>query len=283
MHKRTLTVSSYHVGSVHPYSAVTMAESRSKLDALAKVDNERMMLDEISNRYESFIYTIKNKLADYEEEVAAVTTEEQREALLKSAVDGEMWMEDEGYDASFDTYTLKYEELYAPADKVFFRMKEVSARAEAIKDLNGKLKKVEALMKKWETTMPQVTEEERAEVLSKVEDVRKWVTENTEAQAAADPTSDAVFTSDQVPLQTLEVQKVISKLSRKPKPVPKKEEKKNETDADADKKNETDADAETKEGEEEAANEGEDKDDATEEAAQEEGANTTEESEEDEL
>jgi hypoxia up-regulated 1 len=114
---------------------------------------------------------------------------------------------------------------------VFFRLKEVSARANAISDLNKKLGKVVALMTKWETTMPQVTEEERADVLAKVEDVRKWISEKTEAQAAADPTSDPVFTSDEVPLQTTEVQKVVSKLSRKPKPVPKKEEKKNETES----------------------------------------------------
>lgn len=224
MHKRTLSVTSYHIGAVKPYSDDIMAESRAKLQELARVDKERMMLEEIRNSYESYIYLIKNKLADFEDEIAAVTTQEQRDALLKSASEAEDWMYDEGYDADLETYTKKYEELSAPAEKVFFRMKEVTARADAIKDLNEKLDKVESLMKKWETTMPHITEEERAEVLSKVDDVRKWITEKTEAQAAADPTVDPVFTSEEVPLQTTEIQKVVSRLSRKPKPAPKKEE-----------------------------------------------------------
>jgi len=45
-------------------------------------------------------------------------------------------------------------------------------------------------MKKWETTQPQVTADERAEVISKVEIIRTWIAEKTEAQAAADPASD---------------------------------------------------------------------------------------------
>ena len=260
MHKRTLIVSSSHVGSVQPYNAEIMAESKAKLEALASVDKNRMMLEEIRNTYESYIYLIKNKLLDFEEEIAAISTEEQREALLASATEAEDWMYDEGYDAGLETYTEKYEALSAPAEKIFFRMKQVSARAVAIKDLNGKLEKVEALMKKWEATMPQVTEEERTDVISKVEDVRKWIAEKTEAQAAADQTSDPVFTSDEVPLQTTEIQKAVSKLSKKPKPVPKKEEKKNETEPE--KKTED-------ESEEKTENESEEKTITDEEAAEE--------------
>lgn len=256
-HKRALSISSHHIGAVKPYSDEIMAESRAKLNELARVDKERMMLEEIRNNYESYIYLIKNKLVDFEDEIAAVSTQEQREELLNSASKAEDWMYDEGYDADFETYTKKYEELSAPAEKVFFRMKEVSARADAIKELNEKLDKVDSLMKKWETTMPHVTEEERGEVLSKVGDVRKWIEEKTAAQAAADPTADPVFTSAEVPLQTTEIQKVVSKLSRKPKPAPKKEEEtankdeqSNQTDAseDGDKKEETNSSESSAEG-----------------------------------
>lgn len=261
MHKRVLSVSSYHIGAVKPYSEEIMAESRAKLHELARVDKERMMLEETRNNYESYIYLIKNKLADFEDEIAAVTTEEQREALLNSASQAEDWMYDEGYDADFETYTKKYEELTGPAEKVFFRMSEVSARVDAIKELNEKLDKVEALMKKWETTMPHITEEERAGVLSKVEDVRKWIEEKTAAQAAADPTVDPVFTSAEVPLQTTEIQKVVSMLSRKPKPAPKKEEEPTNKD---EKTNPTDASDESDKKEESDTNETSEEDNAAE-------------------
>merc|ERR1712137_1189892 len=197
------------------------------------------MLEEIRNTYESYIYLIKNKLSDFEDEIAAISTEEQREALLKSASEAEDWMYDEGYDADLETYKNKYEELSAPAEKVFFRMTEVSAREEAVQELTKKLDKVETLMQKWVTSMPQVTEEERGEVITKVNEIRAWIAEKTEAQAAADPTTDPVFTSAEVPLQTVDLQKIVGKLSKKPKPVPKKEEeKKNETETESEEKKE---------------------------------------------
>ena len=281
-HKRTLTVSSTHDGEVQPYSAELMAESKAKLQELARVDKERMELEEIRNTYESYIYLIKNKLADNEEAIAAISTEEQREALLASASAAEDWMYDEGYDAGLETYTKAYEELKAPAAKVFFRMTEVSARASAITDLNKKLDKVVALMTKWETTMPQITEEERTDVLSKVEDVRKWITEKTEAQAAADPTSDPVFTSAEIPLQTTDIQTSVSKLSRRPKPAPKKEEKKNETEAETEAEAKSDESETTKEGEDAATETEEKPSDDAEASPEEEPAKDAEEKEGDE-
>lgn len=259
VHKRALEVSSTYHGPIQPYSEEIMVESRSKLNELARKDKERMMLEEIRNTYESYIYKIKNQLADHEEAIAAISTEAQREELLKNAAEAEDWMYDEGYDAGLETYRNKFEELSAPAEKVFFRMREVSARADAIKDLTQKLDKVVTLMTKWETTMPQVTEEERADVLSKVEDVRKWITDKVEAQAAADPTDDPVFTSEEVPSQTTEIQKLVSRLSRKPKPAPKKEEKKNETESGESEETSTEGEA----GEEAASNDDEKKDTET--------------------
>ena len=211
------------------------------MDELARLDKDRMMLEEIRNKYESYIYLIKNKLIDFEEEVAAVSTQEQRDALLKSAEVAEDWMYDEGYDADLVVYTEKYAELSEPAEKVFFRMSEVIAREEVITTLKAKLEKVVSLMTKWETSMTHITEEERGEVLTEVEKVRTWIKEKVNAQEAADPASDPVFTSDEVPLQTADLQKLIGKLSKKPKPTPKKVEKKNETETEEtdDKKNET--------------------------------------------
>ena len=242
-HVRALKVDSYHVGTIRPYSPEIMEESKAKLNALAQKDKERMMLEEAKNKYESYIYFIRNKLVDDEEDVNKVTSEEQREALRKSAEDAEEWMFDEGFSADLKTYEAKYEELSAPAEKAFFRVAELSARPKAIKALTSKLDKVEELMKKWETTMTHITEEERKEVLDKVADVRKWVEEKVEEQEKADKTADPVFTSEEVPGQTKKIESIVGKLMKKPKPKP---EKKNETDGD---KNETNSEGESAESE----------------------------------
>ena len=225
-HTRTLKVSNYHVGPIQPYSAEIMAESRAKLDELAEADNARMRLEEAKNKVESYIYHIRNKLIDDEEEIGKVTSEEQRDALRQSTEDAEEWM----WDAEDDlkTWEDKYTELAEPAEKAFFRMAELAARPKAIEALTAKLGKVEDLMKKWETSMEHITEEERQEVLDKVQDVRAWVDEKVKAQEEADPTGDVVFTSEEVPGQTKKIEGIVARLMKKPKPKP---EKKNETSA----------------------------------------------------
>ncbi len=234
---------------MRPYTPELMEESKAKLAELERKDRERVMLEESRNRVESFIYLIKNKLVDDEEAIGKVTTEEQRAELAKLASDAEEWMYDEGYNADLATMEDKYAELSTPANKVFFRVSESTARPEAIKALQTKMTKVEDLMKKWETTMPQVTEEERAEVLAKVEDVRKWISEKEEAQEKASPSEDPVFTSEEVPAQSKPIETLVARLNRKPKPKP---EKKNETKSEG---NETEAKAEAEESE--TATEGE--------------------------
>ena len=227
-----------------------MEESKAKLDALAQKDKERMMLEEAKNRYEGYIYYIRNKLIDDEEEINKISSEEQRDALRKSGEEAEDWMFDEGYNADLKTYETKYEELSAPAEKVFFRAAELSARPKAVKALLSKLDKVQDLMKKWETTMTHITEEERKEVLDKVDEARKWVEDKVAEQEKADQTADPVFTSKEVPGQTKKIESIVGRLMKKPKPKP--AEKKTET-TDAD-KNETTSEGESTESEDLDAN-----------------------------
>jgi len=260
VHKRTLLVVTYNIGRVKPYSPTILAESQEKLREMDRKDQERIQLEEVRNKFESFMYHIKNKLIDDEAEIAVVSTQEQRDALLKSAMDAEDWMYDEGYDATLATYEDKYIELSAPAEKVFLRMAEVTERPKAIEALREKLKKIESLMTKWETTMPQITTEERNDVLSKVEDVKKSIIEKEEKQASASPYEDPVFTSAEVPLMTKEIQGILSKLSKRPKP---KVEKKNETETESN-ANSTEAEDKNDEGNATEAEDKNDEDNSTE-------------------
>ncbi len=195
---------------------------------LAQADKERTMLEEAKNDYEAYIYYIRNKLVDYEEEIAKVTSEEQREALRKSAEDAEEWLFDDGYTADLKTFQEKHVELSAPAEKAFSRMSEITARPKAIDALSKKLEKAEDLMQVWEKTMTHITEEERTDVLDKVQLVRSWIEEKVGEQDKADPTADPVFTSQEVPGQANKLDAIIERLRKKPKPKP---IKKNETES----------------------------------------------------
>lgn len=214
VHKRVLTLQTYCVGKVQPYTPELLEESKTKLLELARKDKERMLLEESRNKVESYIYHIKNKLADDEEAINEVSTEDQRAEVLKLTEAAEEWMYEDGATADLATTEDKYAELSTPAEKIFFRRAEMTERPDAIKALQGKLVKVEELMKKWETAMPQVTEEERAEVLSKVDDVKKWIAEKEEEQSKKALHEEPAFSSAEVPLQTLPIEMLVTRLKR---------------------------------------------------------------------
>jgi len=261
LHKRTLSVTVYHTGRLRPYSDEIKVESLEKLDELTRIDNERIALEESRNKFEAYIYHIKNKLIDDEEAISAVSIEEQRTALLELANGAEEWMYEDGYDADRATFEDKYAELSDPAEKIFFRVTEAVDRPVAVEKLLKKLIKVENLMKKWETTMLQVTEEERADVLVKAGEVKESVEAMQAGQdllLASDP--DLFFTSLEVPTLSKTLEGTIGRLSRRPKPKEKKEEKKNETETNEEKKNET----ETNEDDSKAEKEGDDTNNADE-------------------
>lgn len=229
----------YYVGKVRPYSPELLEESKAKLGELARKDKERAMLEGAKNKVESYIYSIKNKLNDNEAAIGKITTKKQREELRKLAEDAEEWLYDDGYSAGLEIMEAKYTELSEPAEKVWFRLKEMTDRPAAVVALTTKLGKVEELMKKWETTMPHITEDERSDVLAKVADARKWLEEKEKEQKKKAAHEDPAFSSEEVPLQAKSIEKLVSKLNKKPKPKPEKKEEKNETDAG----NETEPDA----------------------------------------
>jgi hypoxia up-regulated 1 len=196
---------------------------------MALRDKERIMLEESRNKLESYIYRVKNKLEDDADQVAKVSTKEQREECLKLALAAQEWMEDDGYGADYATMEDKYAELSSPFEKIMVRLSELTARPAAVEALKKRLSEIEQLMEKWAAERPQVTEEERASVLEKVEGVRKWIGDQEEAQASKKPHEDPAFLSSVVPDQTKQIEALVLRLSKKPKPKPKPA--KNETKA----------------------------------------------------
>lgn len=229
LHKRILRVISYYTGRIKPYSHEVMEESRTKLNELARKDEERIMLDESRNKFESYIYHIKNRFSDERDAIAAVSTVNQRESILKSADDAEEWLYQHGYDTDLKTFEAKFTELSDPAEKIFFRVVEAAARPKAISEMKKKLLKVENLVHTFEKSLPHTTVEERSSVLMKVEDVYKWISEKEHAQDELGPTMDPVFTSEEVSFQYKPLETLIATLRKKPKPMVKNEMENNET------------------------------------------------------
>mmetsp|Transcript_27165 Transcript_27165/g.63593 ORF Transcript_27165/g.63593 Transcript_27165/m.63593 type:complete len:931 (-) Transcript_27165:351-3143(-) len=236
VHKKSLQVESYQVGKIQSLSQDLIEEYKSNIATLAELDKQRVLLEEAKNKLESYFYYVKNKLLDDEENINKISTEEQREELRNLSMEAEEWLFDDGDSADLETIEAKYGELATPAEKVWFRLKEMTERPAAVKALNEKLTEIEEKFTTWVTNMTHITDDEKSDVYSKIEVARKWVSQNVDAQAEKAGHEDPAFTSEEVPLQTKAIQKLIAKLSKKPKPKPpkveKKETEKNSTEKD---------------------------------------------------
>jgi hypoxia up-regulated 1 len=146
-------------------------------------------------------------------------------------------------DAEIKAYEDKMKEVTGVAAPIFFRLAEKTARKEAVEDLRERVQKVKDMLKKWERTMPHVTEEEKGEVLDLIEGAETWVSDKLAAQAGTEAHEKPAFESKQVPGQLDRIVRMMDKLRKKEKPKPVKVE--NATDAD----NATAADADGEEAE----------------------------------
>jgi hypothetical protein len=249
-HKKTLDVEEYYVGKIQPLSKELKEEYKFNLAELARMDKERVLLEEAKNQLESYIYKVKNKLSDDEEKIAKISTEEQREELSKLAMEAEDWLFDEGDTAEVAIIRGKYEELATPAEKIWFRLTESTARPEAVQALKDKLTETEEKLNKWFEGKDYITEEEKSDLASKFEAARKWLADKEEEQAAKAPHEDPAFTSEEVPAQMQPIMKLATRLMKKPKPMPPKVEK-NETADKADNETSTETNETSSEEKEE--------------------------------
>uniref|UniRef100_A0A7S2AJ41 Uncharacterized protein n=1 Tax=Octactis speculum TaxID=3111310 RepID=A0A7S2AJ41_9STRA len=219
-------------------SPVEVDTSLEKLANLNKLDDERHEKEEAKNTLEGFLYATRNRIYDEDELAAKVSTEEQREELLTLVSESADWLDDEGFDESAAVYKAKKKDVVTLSDPIFLRMEEFVARPKAVEATEKRLVDIRALMKKWETTMPQVTADERADVIALLEKSKQWIDEKTEAQEKLSRHEPPAFLVKNLEAQLKPVTTLVTRLSRKPKPLPPKKNKTNSTNGTAT-KNET--------------------------------------------
>jgi len=215
-----MVVEDFSGAEVLAVSPEMVAESKDKLGYLQVLDDLRFSKLEAKNGLEAYLYAVKGKMEDEAEALGAVTTEEQREALLAAATAALEWLEEDGYDAEVPEYKEKRASVTDLADPIYFRLDEATARPEAVAMAEKRLKDIRLLVAKWEEKMPQVTEEERGDVLALVAKAEAWLEGKVAAQAAVAGHEAPAFTAAEVSAGLKPTANLVTKLSRKPKPKP---------------------------------------------------------------
>lgn len=217
--------------SVLPMSVQAKKDSIRMLREMEQADNKRKADLEAKNRLETFVYTARDTLSAKEESITQVTTSEHIEKLQADLEETEDWLYEDGDKVDASEYNKKIKNLDSQLSAILFRVSELKDFPIAINAASEYAFSTRALMEEWVESKPQVTEEERGDVLAKVEELEAWLADAEKKQKAASATEDPVVKSTDVTKQLQGVKKLVSTLSKKPElPKPKSED--NETTAD---------------------------------------------------
>jgi hypoxia up-regulated 1 len=202
---------------------------RKKLDDLDEKDRIRKETAKAKNAVESFVYDTRDKI--YSDEVVAMSTEAEREdvsSALSSAAD---WLDDEGFDATKTVYQDKLKELQTKSDKIMNRVRESSARPQAIESCLAVFNLTRTIAENI-TSKFEVSEEERESLVQKVDETEEWLNSSIADQEKLQPHEDPVVQSSEINKRCQDIQfrvrVLLKRPIRRPKPKPKVEKVKEE-------------------------------------------------------
>ncbi|TFJ83042.1 hypothetical protein NSK_005667 [Nannochloropsis salina CCMP1776] len=223
VHRKILRVTSHYEGlRLRPGTEEEKESSKQKLAALRANDQLKREKADARNSLEAYLYEVKNKMMEHEEELSLVSTDEQRSAVLAQVEATDDWMYDEGRDVEASVYKERTTQVRALAVPIFLRQAEGpgGARAAALEAAVKNVAEVRALVKRWNVTMPWLTEEEKESLLSEATVVETWLQEKEAAQAAKEGHEEPAFLSIDVAPQLKKMKDIARRLGRKPAPPP---------------------------------------------------------------
>lgn len=209
-------------------------------------DEDKIKTDEAKNNFESLVYQFRSWLR--EEDNEAYSEEESREQWIEKLNELEDWLYEDGSDANYTVYRKKREEL--DKDFIVFQKRE-SFDKEKDKTVDSSKKVLTKIIDKiaeMADKKPWIVEEEKKDILDRVEETRQWMEDELNKQAALQKHEDPVFSITLLADKMKKLQRLFKKVSQKPKPREEKKEEKEEKEDFAEGEKEKKEEGEKKEG-----------------------------------
>eukprot|EP00931_Biecheleriopsis_adriatica_P050390 TRINITY_DN2916_c0_g1_i1.p1 TRINITY_DN2916_c0_g1~~TRINITY_DN2916_c0_g1_i1.p1 ORF type:complete len:917 (+),score=314.47 TRINITY_DN2916_c0_g1_i1:111-2861(+) len=204
-----------------------IAELQKRLKDMAQKEGEAAAVAGLKNELEAYIYGSRDKLE--RDDIVQVSTEDQRQEVLKLCTEHEEWMYEAGASKSdFETKLKSLQDLLQPMEE---RALELEARADlpdSVKEELDTVKEIKAHIKK---NMSWVTENKTEAAAEKLKEFETWWAKKQEQQKSLPLHEAPAYTKQEVLEAVQKVRKEWEKLKKikKPKETKPKAEKKNST------------------------------------------------------
>ena len=202
------------------WSHVQVLEARGRLKALDVADKARRDREAALNDLEGYIYKVKNRLDEEENEFKKISTDEQREEVTVLCSSTQEWLDEESTSADMKTFKAKQAAISKIAEPIFSRLSELTKRPAEIKAAMKDLADVRVAVSRWNETHPQITTNETDAFMLVVDKADEWIKTSVAAQEEKKPHEEPAFHSKEIKPQTDAVAIKMQVLLKKPKPKP---------------------------------------------------------------
>jgi heat shock 70kDa protein 4 len=169
------------------------------------------------NAVESYVYSLRNRLAD---SLSSFTTPEKREQLNAALEKAEDWLYDEGEDQAKSVYVAKLAELKKLGDPIEARAKEAEARPAACDALRQRAEGYLSLATGGDPNFAHLSAEELNQVAQEAKAALAWLNEKEKLQAAAPAYEDPVLVVSDIEKKMDTICRVSDPILSKPPPKP---------------------------------------------------------------
>mmetsp|Transcript_78784 Transcript_78784/g.222870 ORF Transcript_78784/g.222870 Transcript_78784/m.222870 type:complete len:555 (-) Transcript_78784:303-1967(-) len=203
-----------------------ISDAKARLEEIDTREAEVLAVAGIKNELEAAIYGSRDKLE--REDIVKVSTEEQREELLKSCTEYEEWMYESGATKSdYETRLGNLQSLLGPMEE---RALELESRADLPDTVKERLEEMKKTHAHIEKEMPWVNANKTSDALAKLTEFEEWWNKKHESQASLPLHEAPAYTKLEVTSKMNKVNKELDKLAKTKKPKD-KPQKKNQTNS----------------------------------------------------
>eukprot|EP00747_Dinoflagellata_sp_TGD_P192886 gnl/TRDRNA2_/TRDRNA2_58371_c0_seq1.p1 gnl/TRDRNA2_/TRDRNA2_58371_c0~~gnl/TRDRNA2_/TRDRNA2_58371_c0_seq1.p1 ORF type:complete len:945 (+),score=325.23 gnl/TRDRNA2_/TRDRNA2_58371_c0_seq1:137-2836(+) len=225
-HEKKLIVDVIHYKPV-PLSADAISAAKARLVEIVRVEEEAGKLDQMKSDLEAAIYNSRDKLE--REDIVAVSTEEERQAITDACTEYEEWLYEGGNTTEYETRINKLKSMLDPVEE---RTIEFEARKDIVDKIYDGMQGIKKLKLQIETTMPWVSENSTEKLSKKLTEFEEfWEKKQKEQEELPAHATPAYKTKDILDrLSKLEKEWKKLAATKKPKEPKKPKEKKEKND-----------------------------------------------------
>jgi len=197
-----------------PMADEDVADAKKRFESMAKHEAEVMAMNAVKNELEAAIYGTRDKLE--RDDMVKVSTEEQREEIMKLCSEYEDWM----YESStakneYDKRLERLEELLGPIQE---RSLELESRADMPDTVKEAMSDMRSTLDQIQKDMPWVDANKTQASATKLNEFEDWWKKKMEQQDALPLHEAPAYTKVEVQERLQKLQKDLDKLKKMKKP-----------------------------------------------------------------